>query len=360
MVSSSSGVIGGFSPLTSNLSKPVVRSLRRSSRIVGLQRASTGGLVPIGSPSNVEELSFSAQSLLAESWAPGTRTMYESAWTTWSRWCVERNLDPVSTSPVNVVNFLSHLFDSGKAYRTINSYRSAISAGHIPVHGIPVGQSTIVCRLMRGIRFSRPPQSHYHSLWNVNDVLQFFEAWPPNHNLSLKQLSAKLTMLLCLISFKRVSDVRALHFHSRSFTPFGVNFRVSRSTKTSVREISYPAFPSQPQLCVVRCLQEYELRTAAFRSPALSQLLLSFCYPHLPVSAATLARWVRWIMQLAGIDVSLFGAHSTRGAMASKAVLVGGRLKDILRAADWSRESTFKEFYFKPIDHVSQTVVTSI
>ncbi|KAM4697933.1 uncharacterized protein WCC33_013556 [Rhinophrynus dorsalis] len=213
---------------------------------------------------------------------------------------------------------------------------------------------------MRGIRFSRPPQSRYLSLWNVNDVLQFLEAWPPNHDLSLKQLSAKLTMLLCLISFKRVSDVRALDFHSRSFTPLGVQFRVSRRTKTSVRVVSYPAFPSQQQLCVVLCLKEYELRTASFRSPTQSQLLLSFRHPHLPVSSATLARWIRWVMQLAGIDVSLFGAHSTRGAMASKTISLGGRLEDILRAADWSRESTFREFYFKPIDHVTHSVVTSI
>ncbi|KAM4698712.1 uncharacterized protein WCC33_014250 [Rhinophrynus dorsalis] len=232
--------------------------------------------------------------------------------------------------------------------------------GHVPVQGIPVGQLSVVCRLMRGIRFSRPPQSRYLSLWNVNDVLQFLEAWPPNHDLSLKQLSAKLTMLLCLISFKRVSDVRALDFHSRSFTPLGVQIRVSRRTKTAVRVVSYPAFPSQQQLCVVLCLKEYELRTASFRSPTQSQLLLSFRHPHLPVSSATLARWIRWVMQLAGIDVSLFGAHSTRGAMASKTISLGGRLEDILRAADWSRESTFREFYFKPIDHVTHSVVTSI
>ncbi|KAM4807615.1 LOW QUALITY PROTEIN: uncharacterized protein WCC33_005133 [Rhinophrynus dorsalis] len=243
-------------------------------------------------PYGDQGFSESAQTLLAESWAPGTRTMYRSAWSAWSRWCVERDLDPVSTSPINVVNFLSVLFDSGKAYRTINSYRSAISAGHIPVDGIPIGQSVLVCRLMRGIRFSRP-QSRYQSLWNVNDVLHFLEVWPTNNLLSLKQLSAKLTMLLCLVSLKRVSDVRALDFHSRSFTPQGVQFRVSRCTKTAVRTVSYPAFPSQPQLCVVKCLQEYEIRTYELRSPSCSQLLISFLRPHLPVSTATLARWVR-------------------------------------------------------------------
>ncbi|KAM4696264.1 integrase/recombinase xerD homolog [Rhinophrynus dorsalis] len=360
MVSSTVGIIGGFSPPSTNVSTPVVGPLRRSARSLNIRGPSTSCVVPFGGTSGTSDLSNSAQALLAESWAPGTRAMYGSAWSAWSRWCVERDLDPVSASTVSVANFLSTLYDSGKAYRTINTYRSAISAGHVPSGGIPVGQSVVVCRLMRGIRFSRPPQSRYQSLWDVNDVLRFLENWPPNNLLSLKQLSAKLTMLLCLVSFKRVSDVKALDILSRSFTSQGVQFRVSRRTKTSIQTVSYPSFPTHPQLCVVRCLQEYELRTAILRRPACPQLLISFRSPHLPVSAATLARWVRWVMQLAGIDVSLFGAHSTRGAMASMAVRAGGRLEDILRAADWSKESTFKNFYCKPVEHVASTVVAHL
>ncbi|KAM4807601.1 integrase/recombinase xerD homolog [Rhinophrynus dorsalis] len=288
--------------------------------------------------------------------------MYQSAWSAWDRWCLERGLDPVSASPVavEVVNFLSFLFDQGKAYRTINTYRSAISAGHSYFEGAPVGQCSLVCRLLRGIRFSRPPQSHYHSLWDVNAVLEFLEAWPQNDVLTLKQISAKLTMLLCLISFKRVSDIHALDLHSRSFTPEGVRFVIRRRTKTSMRAVIYPPFPERPQLCVVQCLKAYERRTALLRKSGWTQLLISFRKPHLPVSSATLARWVRWIMQLSGIDISLFGAHSSRGAMASKALQVGGRLEDVLRAADWSRESTFRDFYFKPVVHVASQVVSQL
>ncbi|KAM4722734.1 LOW QUALITY PROTEIN: protein tyrosine phosphatase domain-containing protein 1 [Rhinophrynus dorsalis] len=102
--------------------------------------------------------------------------------------------------------------------------------------------------------------------------------------------------------------------------------------------------------------KEYEKRTAQLRNFALPQLLISFRSPYLPVSAATLARWVRWILHLAGVDLSLFGAHSSRGAMASMAFRLGGRLEDIMRAADWSRESSFRDFYCKPIDHVASQV----
>ncbi|KAM4705063.1 LOW QUALITY PROTEIN: uncharacterized protein WCC33_009911 [Rhinophrynus dorsalis] len=360
LVSASSRVVSRFSSQPSGFSLSLDGSYGSTSRTATLRKPAVDRVVPLGGSSGSGVFSESANFLLAESWAPGTRAMYSSSWSLWSRWCLERDLDPVSAPIVEVVNFLSHLFDLGRAYRTINSYRSAISAGHVIVDGSPVGQHILVCRLMKGIRFTRPPQSRYISIWNVNCVLNFLELWPPNDQLSLKQLSAKLTMLLCLISFKRVSDVRALDISHRTFIPSGVQFRVFRRTKTNVRTITYPAFGAQPQLCVVQCLREYEARTAQFRSPPSSQLLISFRKPFSPVSSATLARWVRWIMLLAGVDISLFGAHSSRSAMASMAFQLGGRLDDILRAADWSRESTFRDFYCKPIDHVSYQVVNNV
>ena len=53
------------------------------------------------------------------------------------------------------------------------------------------------------------------------------------------------------------------------------------------------------------------------------------------------------MLSLAGID-GVFTAHSTKGASASAAARVGVALSDIMEAADWSRESTFKKFYHRP------------
>lgn len=65
-------------------------------------------------------------------------------------------------------------------------------------------------------------------------------------------------------------------------------------------------------------------------------------------------------MAEAGIDVSKFGAHSVRGAMASKSFSMGVSLSDIMNAADWSTENTFKIFYYKPIVDVASVVVAQL
>ena len=49
-------------------------------------------------------------------------------------------------------------------------------------------------------------------------------------------------------------------------------------------------------------------------------------------------------MDKAGIDTSIFKAHSTQDAAAA-----GITTADILKAADWTSESVLTKFYYKPL-----------
>lgn len=213
----------------------------------------------------------------------------------------------------HAINLLASLAEEGLAYRTINTFRSAISAGHSAVDGTPVGEHPFVCRLMWGIRLSLPPEPRYSALWDVNQVLNYFLSWQPNRFLSRKELSAKLAMLLCLVSCRRVLDVRALDISGRICSPSGVTFTIQQRTKCETKVISYPAFPDCPKLCVVSCLKAYEEMSEDLRPTGEQQLLIALSKPHRAVSSPTIARWVRWVMQEARINLRVFGAHSTRG-----------------------------------------------
>jgi len=66
-------------------------------------------------------------------------------------------------------------------------------------------------------------------------------------------------------------------------------------------------------------------------------------------------------MEEAGINIATFKAHSVRGASSTAAAEKGVMISDILQKADWSRESTFKRFYYRPrlsnSDNYSQGVL---
>ena len=81
-----------------------------------------------------------------------------------------------------------------------------------------------------------------------------------------------------------------------------------------------------------------------------TSLFLSWIGKHDPVTGSTIARWLKACLQEAGIDTGVFKAHSIRGAASSKAAWSGVTVSDILQAAGWSSESTFRRFYHRPSD----------
>ena len=168
-------------------------------------------------------------------------------------------------------------------------------------------------------------------------------------SLSLKQLSQKLVVLMALVKASRTSELRALDVRFRVYRPNGVVFKLASLTKKrtpglSPKELFFGAFPSDKHLCVVECLKSYEEKTREFRQPGSEEkpLLLSYIRPHNPVTSQRLAHWVKDLLA----DES-FKAHSVRGASTLAAIARGVPLADILGNADWSRESTFRWFYYR-------------
>ena len=94
-------------------------------------------------------------------------------------------------------------------------------------------------------------------------------------------------------------------------------------------------------------LRQYMTVTSPVRKES-DQLFVAIIKPHKPVAPCTIARWLKEVLKLSGVDVSVFTAHSTRSASASAAADSGVTTSDILKAADWSTESVFRRFYYRP------------
>jgi hypothetical protein len=105
----------------------------------------------------MQGLSTNTSELLAASWRKGTQSAYNSCWRHWASWCNSRQTNPFLSSLEHIANFLSDLFQKGYEYRSVNCYRSAISAFHPEINGIRVGQSNLVKQVMAGVFNSRPP-----------------------------------------------------------------------------------------------------------------------------------------------------------------------------------------------------------
>ena len=288
-------------------------------------------------------------------WRRNTTSAYSSAWSKWVGWCSERKINPVSVSLNAILEFLKDRFKDGKAYRTINVYRSALSAVLPEIDATSVGAHPLVCQLLKGIFHLRPPEPKYSHTWSVSQVLTYIKSLGNNEGLSLKLLSLKLVTLLALTAPDRSSDLAKKDLRFRVYYPEGVSFRLPGLSKTSKpgdspKSSFHASFEEDKDLCPVSCLKCYETNTKEFRSTDINQnkLFLSYISPHNPVTSSTLARWIKNMLQLAGIDTGIFSAHSIRGASTSEALRQVISITEILGMADWSQESTFSKFYYRP------------
>lgn len=256
-----------------------------------------------------------------------------------------------------MANFLAHIFEKGYQYRSLNSFRSAISSTHDRVDGVNVGQHPIISRLMAGALNSRPPQPRYNATWDVQEVLVFLENMGSYKDLSLKDLTIKTAMLLALTRPSRSADLCQLDLSQSKERPEGFTFHPTVLPKQaragrSIQEFFFPRFSDNKLICPVEALNQYVSKTESLRSQGqdrVTRLFIGCVKPHKPVTSSTVARWLKTVLEKTGIDVSIFKAHSTRSASVSAAANLGITTKDILQAADWKTESVFQKFYYKPV-----------
>ena len=159
---------------------------------------------------------------------------------------------------------------------------------------------------------------------------------------SMKLLSYKMLGLLALTAPDRASGLTAHDLRYRFFYPEGVQFKLPDLTKTGragqeLKTCFHASFPENEHLCVCKCLLEYECRTLQWRPTDQSKpnkLFLSHICRNKPVSPATLATWLRELLQLAGIDSATFKGHSVRAAVTTEAAKQGFSISEILQFAD--------------------------
>ncbi|XP_065180118.1 uncharacterized protein LOC135810554 [Sycon ciliatum] len=346
---------------------PVDGSSRQSSPIDGQCPPPLGRVAHLRHSYSMSGFSAAVSDLLVASWRTNTSRHYDSAWALWSRWCAQRSIDPLRPALTRVLEFLSDQFQDGRAFRTISGYRSALSTMLPPVDGTSVGSHPTVVRLLRGAYNLRPPAPRYTFTWDVQLVLDFLRSWPDVSVLSDKQLTLRLAMLLALSGAYRCGELCLLSSVFSQLSDGSVRLPLLGTRKTQrvgepLQTVQVCPF-SVAALCPVQHLLEYGRRSAVWRLDGSGPLLLSFRKPHKPVSSPTVARWLKEVLGLAGIDTAQFSAHSSRGAATSAAARAGVSTAVILAAADWKRATTFRRFYCRdvtpPADCFSAAVLRS-
>ena len=210
-----------------------------------------------------------------------------------------------------------------------------------------------VARLIKGMNNVDPPNKKYNQIWSPQIVLNYIKNMPSNENLSLLALSRKTVTLAALVSGSRCQSLHKLLTVNMTETEDCFCCRLPltlKTSKSSQREqvLHLPKY-HDPQLCVFSALKEYQSRTEQLRPPSTDRFFIISMHPFNAATGGTLARWIKELMEMAGIDVSIYTTHSTRKAATSQASELSVPLGTILRAAGWASHHTFAQYYKLPV-----------
>lgn len=312
----------------------------------------SSGIAFIRSSIKDQGLSDAATNIVISSWRKSTSSQYSTYLQRWQRYCGEQHTNPTHPSVGEVLEFLTTLYHNGLGYSSINTAKSALSSCvNIPGQTMPLGSHPLVVRFMKGVFELKPSLPRYASTWDIKVVLDFL-ATTDNESLSLKCLSYKLVTLLALLTGQRLQTLAAMKVSNLVMNDKSVTFYIDSLLKTSkqsthIKPIQLTAYDSCTNICIVRCVKHYLEITSCHRSH--DHLLLSYIKPHKAVCTETISRWIKSTLFEAGIDISVFGAHSTRSASVSAGKRVGVPLDSILQAGNWCSAKTFALFYNKPL-----------
>ena len=293
--------------------------------------------------------------------AESTKTQYEHHLRNLESFCLARKWTDCLNIPLNLaLDFLRSLLKQGMSYSTINSARSAISQYVHITDGdtLSFGSLPIVNKFMKGVFRKNPPNPKYQATWDVKLLLDHLRTI--SNSSSLKDLSIKLVCLLALVSGQRMQTLAALDLDFMTSDANKFSFHIKSILKTSKPGsslvIHVHEYVADTSICPMVCLKSYLVATKDLRTS--SNLLISMQKPHKAASTQTLARWIAWGMNQAGID-KRFSAHSTRHASTSKAA-TRMPISDLLKTVGWANEATFAKFYRREVmkeDTFSQAVL---
>ena len=238
----------------------------------------------------------------------------------------------------------------GLAWHTIGIYCSAISAFLEPHQSHKASNHPVILKLMHHFYLQHPPSCKWFEPWDVEHLLSLMERWAFASSLTTFMLAWKTATLFALVIAKHCSDLTLLCFDNQHlFLQHNVAIFIPMSGgKTGhLPPQGHIESHSYVNVCPVFYLKTYLRCTESFRmkpdGSLVTSLFLGNNRQHWPVCAKTISSWVRKVLCVSKVHMSL---GSFLGVAASAALAAGVSLVTILQAGDWTRVSTPARHYF--------------
>ena len=185
-------------------------------------------------------------------------------------------------------------------------------------------------------------------------LLRYYDNIDSNDNLQFKALVKKTVMFFIILGARKKHALFTLSSDNIIFKENKVILLPNKTMKhaklnTPLKHLIYHHYPEKQKLSIANCLKSCIGIRNALVGEEIKDLTISFEKPDKPVSHEAISRWIKSELTDAGVDTSVFKAHSCRYASSSKTKDISASLNKILKQGCWKCKHTFRTYYSRHI-----------
>ena len=303
----------------------------------------------------------------------GTNRGLDGIWKRYCTWCTATSRCPTNFKIADILCYANDIIiDERKlTAKTALTFISAISTTHqVLTDGQPeISKLPLVIQFRKGLVNKKPAVSAkpdtYFSLHAVFRHLRSLSQ--DDYTCPLPILRNKLVTLLTIDGMARSSDITSITRDTIRFEDERVHFTYY-ATKESKSFQEVPMFinsyKEEKLICTVSVLQAYLTRTRDYslhnniefvlhivdgkeirRSPLLVSDYRNRDDKFFELSTQRIAKINTDVLKK--LNITVFKAHSYRGASSSKVYNLGGDIQRVLERARWASDATFRKYYLR-------------
>ena len=196
-----------------------------------------------------------------------------------------------------ILLFLAELYNNGCHYSGLCNARSAFATSVQLTGGPNVSNHPLICRFIKCIYNRHPPMPRYVKVWDINKVLNYIDSLPANEELSYKQLTQKLVVLLMILGARRKQALHSVQIDNVVLDEnecFLLPNKVLKHSKPgrNIELIIYHSFEHN-KLYVVKCIKEYIKQRCKLVNAEQKALFITYVKPHKQALPDTISGWIK-------------------------------------------------------------------
>ena len=116
---------------------------------------------------------ISSNGILQAVLIPSTILKYKTYQTKWNNYCMQNNISHIQPKISELLDYFTHLYNSGASYSVLNSSKSALS--HIVFLTLysSILEHRQIIKYFKGVYNSRPPTQKITFVWDVKNFVRF-------------------------------------------------------------------------------------------------------------------------------------------------------------------------------------------